>query len=185
MDTSRRIYLTQPEGFAIPCRENEVCRLHKCIYNLKQASGVWGQIFTEFIKQQDFTRRARRIPAFFSTKESGKIVFIIRVVDGILVSNKKQAIENFKTVLRENFQLRSYPLERFVGITNVRDRAQRRMHLSQVDYTRQIVGKFHIATCFPKSVPTVPGALGCSILHLIILIFLCDARIVNPLVVRR
>ena len=32
------IYIEQPDGFTIPGRENEVCRLNKCIYGLKQAS---------------------------------------------------------------------------------------------------------------------------------------------------
>jgi hypothetical protein len=36
-------YIKQPEGYVIPGRENEVCRLKKFIYGLKQSSRVWNQ----------------------------------------------------------------------------------------------------------------------------------------------
>ena len=35
------IYMRQPEGFAAPGREKEVCRLIKSIYGLRQAPRVW------------------------------------------------------------------------------------------------------------------------------------------------
>ena len=56
------IYLAQPEGFSIPDREEEVCPLHKCLYGLKQASRVWEQHFTEFMKTQGLTQGG---PLFF------------------------------------------------------------------------------------------------------------------------
>ena len=36
------IFMEQPERFIIPGQESKVCRLHRCIYGLKQASRVWG-----------------------------------------------------------------------------------------------------------------------------------------------
>ncbi|KZS13017.1 Uncharacterized protein APZ42_021944 [Daphnia magna] len=43
------IYMKQPEGFIIPGKEEEVCRLVKSLYGLKQASRVWNVKFNEFI----------------------------------------------------------------------------------------------------------------------------------------
>ena len=43
------IYMKQPEGFTIPGKEEEVCRLVKSLYGLKQASRVWNVKFNEFI----------------------------------------------------------------------------------------------------------------------------------------
>ena len=43
------IYMKQPEGFAIPGKEEEVCRLVKSLYGLKQASRVWNVECNEFI----------------------------------------------------------------------------------------------------------------------------------------
>lgn len=151
------IYLAQPEGFIIPGRENEVCRLFKCIYGLKQASRAWAQHFTDFIKQQGLTQSKADPCLFFNINGTVKTALIVWVDDGIIVSNQQREIENFKAALREKFQIRSYPLERFVGITIARDRVQRSIHISQPDYIGHIIEKFHMATCFPKPVPAAPG----------------------------
>lgn len=152
------IYLAQPEGFVTPGREDEVLRLHKCIYGLKQSSRVWGQHFTDFIKQQGFTQSEADPCFFYRVNGDEKTFLIVWVDDGIIVSNTQQSIEGFKAKLQQTFKIRSYTLERFVGISIIRDRAQRKIHLSQPDYTGQIVEKFHMASCSPKPVPAVPGA---------------------------
>jgi hypothetical protein len=42
------VYIKPPEGFVIPGKEQEVCRLIKSIKGLKQASVVWNIKFNEF-----------------------------------------------------------------------------------------------------------------------------------------
>ncbi len=44
-DLDEEIYMIQPEGFITPGRENDVCRLKKSIYGLKQASRAWSRKF--------------------------------------------------------------------------------------------------------------------------------------------
>ena len=39
------IYMEQPQGFVTPGSETQVCRLHKAIYGLKQASCAWNVQF--------------------------------------------------------------------------------------------------------------------------------------------
>ena len=36
-DLDEDIYMQQPEGFAVPCKEHLVCKLPKSLYGLKQA----------------------------------------------------------------------------------------------------------------------------------------------------
>jgi hypothetical protein len=50
------IYMKQSEGFVIPGKEQEVCRLIKSIYGLKQASRVWNIKFNEFIIKFGLTK---------------------------------------------------------------------------------------------------------------------------------
>ncbi len=70
------IYMVQPEGFVAPGQENMVCRLHKCIYGLKQASRVWGEQFTKFIKQRGLTQ-SKADPCLLSRIDGEKRTFLV------------------------------------------------------------------------------------------------------------
>lgn len=78
------------------------------------------------------------------------------VDDGIVASTNRQVIDEFLAALGGTFQIRAYPLERFVGITITRDKKQQTIHLGQPDYIELLVKKFQMTSCFPKSVPADP-----------------------------
>jgi len=50
------IYMQQPEGFAIQGKENQVCKLKKSLYDLKQAPRWWYKKFDNFMCSSGFTR---------------------------------------------------------------------------------------------------------------------------------
>jgi hypothetical protein len=154
---TEEIYMAQPEGFIAPSQENKICRLHKCFYGLKQSSRVWGEHFTDFIKQQGLTKSEADPCLFFRTNGAEKTFLVIWVDDGIVASTSKHAIDEFLTALGVKFKVRAYPLERFDGVTITRDRKQRTIHIGQPDYIEHLVKKFQMTSCFPKSVPADPG----------------------------
>ena len=43
------IYMQQPEGFVVPGKEGEVCKLHRPINELKQAATCWNIKFNQFL----------------------------------------------------------------------------------------------------------------------------------------
>ena len=51
---SEEVYMTQPEGFIFE-NGSKVCKLHKSIYGLKQASRSWNIQFDETIKEFGFS----------------------------------------------------------------------------------------------------------------------------------
>jgi len=55
-DLEEDIYMIQPEGFEVPGKENLVCKLHKSLYSLKQASRQWYKKFNEFMSNSGFNR---------------------------------------------------------------------------------------------------------------------------------
>ena len=55
-DLEEDIYMTQPEGFEVLCKENLVCKLHKSLYGLKQAPRQWYKMFNEFMRNSGFNR---------------------------------------------------------------------------------------------------------------------------------
>ena len=48
------IYMMQPDGFITEGQEHMVCKLHKSIYELKQASRSWNKHFDKVIKSFGF-----------------------------------------------------------------------------------------------------------------------------------
>jgi hypothetical protein len=81
------IFMEQPEGFITPGQENKVCRLHKCIYGLKQASHVWGNLFMDFIEQHGFKKSDADPCLFFRIRGTERTFLAIWVDDGIVASS--------------------------------------------------------------------------------------------------
>ena len=152
------IYIEQPNGFTIPGRENEVCRLNKCIYGLKQASRVWNEHFSTFLKKQNFCVSKADPCLFIRRKGDETSLLIIWVDDGIFASNKPGCINEFLTTITNTFQIRSHQPDLFVGITITRERNERKLFLSQPDYIDKIVKTFHMEGCHPKPIPADPNS---------------------------
>jgi hypothetical protein len=53
-ELEEEIYREPPEGF--PNSNNQVCRLKKSLYGLKQSPRCWNSKFTDFMKKNGFTQ---------------------------------------------------------------------------------------------------------------------------------
>jgi hypothetical protein len=53
---SEDVYMTQPEGFVDPENAGKICKLHRSIYGLKQASRSWNIRFDEVVKGFGFIK---------------------------------------------------------------------------------------------------------------------------------
>ena len=71
------VYMIQPEGF-VSKDPNKLCKLHKSIYGLKQASRSWNIRFDEIIKMFGFIKNEDE-PCVYK-KISGSIVVLLTVM---------------------------------------------------------------------------------------------------------
>ena len=46
------VYMTQPEGFVVPGKEDWPVLLNKALYGTKQASVLWGKTFKKTVEKQ-------------------------------------------------------------------------------------------------------------------------------------
>jgi Reverse transcriptase (RNA-dependent DNA polymerase) len=152
------IYIEQPNGFIIPGREKEVCRLNKCIYGLRRASRVWNEHFSTFLKSEKFSVSNADPCLFIRRRGDETTLVIIWVDDGSIASNKPECTTKFLTNTRKTFQIRSHQPDRFVRITITRERNERRTFLSQPDYIHKMVKTFYMEGCHPKSIPADPNS---------------------------
>ncbi len=59
--------------------------------------------------------------------------------------------------LGKEFEIRSMPANRFLGLDITRDRLNRKICLSQTDYIRNMLEKFNMTDCSPLGVPADPS----------------------------
>ena len=76
--------MTQPEGITDPEYPNSVCKLHRSIYGLKQASRSWNLCFDEIIKEFGFIRSEDE-PCVYVRFSGSVVVFLVLYVDDILL----------------------------------------------------------------------------------------------------
>jgi hypothetical protein len=157
------IYMKQPEGFIVPGREGEVCRLIKSLYGLKQASRVWNIKFNEFLILFGLTRSIADPCVYYRHLRKGEAdeeitIFILYVDDGLILSSTKAVLNEMMEFLGKEFDVRSIPPDRFIGIDINRNRIQRTIHLSQPDYVKTVLERFNMSNCSTLSVPADPCA---------------------------
>lgn len=157
------IYMQQPEGFIVPGREGEVCRLIKSLYGLKQASRVWNIKFNEFLILFGLIRSIADPCVYYRHLRKGEVdeeitIFILYVDDGLILSSTKAVLDDMMEFLGKEFDVRSIPPDRFIGIDINRNRIQRTIHLSQPDYVKTVLERFNMSNCSTLSVPADPCA---------------------------
>ena len=116
-------------------------RLRKALYGLRQSGAEWQKTFREFLSSIGF--KPMQFDSAVYIKHIGNCMIIIPThVDDILIAADK--ISHIQDVARE-LTSRFGPLHElgeiasYLGMTYTRDRANRRIHISQPDFAEKIV----------------------------------------------
>ena len=81
------VYMSQPEGFVSEDKPNQVCKLKKSIYGLKQASKSWNIRFDMTVKEFDFIKNEDEPCVYKKTSGSAIVLLILYVDDILLIGN--------------------------------------------------------------------------------------------------
>ena len=139
------IYMMQPDGFITEGQEHMICKLHKSIYRLKQASRSWNKCFDQVIKSFGFNQNEEE-PRVYRKIQDDIVVFLILYVDDILlIGNDFEMFLNVNIQLATRFQMKDLGEARYVlGIKIIRDRKNKIIALSQENYIDRILSKYNI-----------------------------------------
>ncbi|KAI3723909.1 hypothetical protein L2E82_35671 [Cichorium intybus] len=150
-DLDEDVYMKVPQGF-LNVEENRVCKLHKSIYGLKQASRNWYQKFTKALISDNFRQSKADHSMFVYKTEKIHIIALIYVDDILLMGNDIQKIEEVKTNLQNKFSIKNMgPLKYFLGIEVAR--SPKGFVISQRKYTLDILKDCHAHDCRPSTFP--------------------------------
>ena len=135
------IYMEQPEGFIKKGKEKQVCKLIRSIYGLKQASHVWYQTFTIFLKEKmNFHAIHSDTGVYVLCRQEGNLDVIL------IMGNDKQLIFNLKkTLSSQHFQMKDLrPIQSYLGMRITRNQQKHLLWLDQVSYLNNALKRFDL-----------------------------------------
>ena len=126
------VFMTQPKGFIDPEYPNSVCKLHRSIYGLNQASRSWNLCFDEKIKEFGFIRSEDE-PYVYVRSSGSVVVFLVLYVDDILLmGNDIRTLKYVKAWLGMCFSMKDLgDVAYILGIKIHHDQSRRLIGLSQ------------------------------------------------------
>jgi len=140
---TKDMYMTQPEGFISKSFPNQVCKLNRSIYVLKQASRSWNIQFDKAVKMFDFIKNLDE-PCVYKKVSRSKIIFLVLYVDDIiLIGNNIGMLQSVMVWLSKNFSMKDLGEASYMlGIKIYGDRSNRMLGLTQSMYIENVLKKF-------------------------------------------
>eukprot|EP00253_Pinus_taeda_P028924 PITA_28924 len=121
------VYIEQPPGYEKKGQEHKVCRLKKALYGLKQAPRAWYNMIDSYLQENGFEK-----------------------------CNDDCLIENFKTVMKEEFEMTDMGLLRyFLGIEI--DQNENGIFISQEKYAIELLERFNMQDSKAAITPIAMG----------------------------
>ena len=104
-DLNEEVYMTLPLGFHSK-GENQVCKINKSLYGLKQASRQWNAKFSDALLSIGFKQSKYDYTLFIKITENSFIALLVYVDDIIIASNNLEAANELKGLLDKQFKLK-------------------------------------------------------------------------------
>eukprot|EP00261_Vitis_vinifera_P039716 XP_019080959.1 PREDICTED: uncharacterized protein LOC109123988 [Vitis vinifera] len=148
--------MSPPLGLRRQGEENLVCRLHKSLYGLKQASRQWFAKFSEAIQSAGYAQ-SRADYSLFTKKQGKSFTALLIYVDDILITgNDPVSIATTKKFLHSHFHLKDLgDLKYFLGIEV--SASKNGIFISQRKYALEIIEDARLLGAAPIDTPMERG----------------------------
>lgn len=114
--------MEQPKGFIDPTNPDYVCKLHKSIYDLKQAPRAWFMRLSTTLLEFGFVSSPVDTSLFIYHAGNCHIFLLIYVDDILVTGTDTSFIESLINRLQVEFKLKNLgPIGYFLGIQVIRD----------------------------------------------------------------
>ena len=154
-DLDKEIYMEQPEGFTVKGKEDYVCKLKKSLYGLKQAPRQWYNKFESVMREQGYRKTTSDHCVFVQKFSDDDFVILLLYVDDILIVGRNVSrIDSLKKQLSKFFAIKDLGLvNRILGIRIERDRASKKLYMSQEQYIEKVLARFNMSKAKVVSSP--------------------------------
>uniref|UniRef100_A0ABD2XIF9 Reverse transcriptase Ty1/copia-type domain-containing protein n=1 Tax=Trichogramma kaykai TaxID=54128 RepID=A0ABD2XIF9_9HYME len=123
---------------------------------LKTSPKIWNQRFTVEAKKLGLEKDLHE-PCLFTWRKEGKVALLVLYVDDIILANNCMSrLNEIKDTLCNVFEMKNLgEPSKYLGMEITRNRAERVMKLSQVEYTNKVLERFRMDESKPQSTPMV------------------------------
>ncbi|KAL4353494.1 hypothetical protein GQ457_06G023630 [Hibiscus cannabinus] len=151
------VYMKLPLGYKTDISgSNLVCKLHKSIYGLKQASRQWFHAFYQVVMQFGFTQSHSDHSLFIKGSGNDMVVLLVYVDDIILAGKDPKLLTDVRIFLQQHFKLKDLgTLKYFLGFEIARN--QTGISLSQRQYAFQLLEETSSLSKKPAELPLTPS----------------------------
>ena len=138
---AEEIYVAQPQGFEVKGKENLVCKLKKSLYGLKKEPWQWYLKFDNFMHEHGYTQCHSNHCVYFKKLDNDTYIILCLYVDDMLVARSNMDhINGLKEQLALSFTMKDLAVaKKILGMKIWRDRKNRKLTLSQVDYIVKVL----------------------------------------------
>nr|GEW85552.1 putative retrotransposon protein [Tanacetum cinerariifolium] len=146
--------LVAKDGFVDPKYLIKVCKIHRSIYGLKQASKSWNKRFDVEIKKFSLTQNLDE-PCIYQKASGSMVAFLILFVDDIfIIGNNIQMLQDVKSWLGKYFAMKDSGEAAYIlGIKIYIYRSKRLIDLSRSFYIEKILKRFKMENSKCGSIP--------------------------------
>ena len=153
--------MSLPQGYTPGPNEvlppNHVCRLHKSLYGLKQASRHWNQTFTKVLVDAGYTQSESDTSLYVKASPTAFVAVLVYVDDIAIASNNDEELSALKSTLAAAFMIKDLGTMRFfLGLEIVRSVSG--ISVCQRKYALDLLETAGLLACKPASVPMDPYA---------------------------
>ncbi|KAJ4720887.1 Retrovirus-related Pol polyprotein from transposon TNT 1-94 [Melia azedarach] len=159
-ELEEEIYMTQPDGFQVPGKEDYVCKLKKSLYGLKQSPRQWYKRFDSYMIEIGYTRSPYDCCVYYSKATNGSLIYLVLYVDDMLIAaENKSDVQKLKDLLSVEFEMKDLGAARkILGMEIYRDRSKKKLFLLQKGYIQKILSRFDMSTAKPIDTPSAANA---------------------------
>jgi hypothetical protein len=149
------VYVAQPVGFVKLGEERKVYRLHKALYELKQAPRAWNKKIDSFLREKKFVKCTIEHGVYVRRSNNELLILCLYVDDLLITASCKKEIKDFKGDLNKEFEMSDLgDISYFLGIEFYKSGRGLMMH--QRRYAGEILKRFEMQDCNPTSTPAEP-----------------------------
>jgi hypothetical protein len=149
------VYMQLPPGINVS-KPNQVCKLVKSLYGLKQASRKWYEKLTSLLLAQGYMHANSDHSLFTKSTATTFTILLVYVDDIILAGNSISEFTNIKTILHASFKIKDLgQLKYFLGLEVAH--SQKGISLCQRKYCLDLLADSGLNHSKPVSTPSDPS----------------------------